>query len=237
MLLNYTNFFNIHDTTEENVLKINYDFNTTFAKHLYQMECNPYFIRSICNTVFASMTSDKVYYHTPVHILSMLSFADINNIKLENWELLAILFHDVVYRPGSKNNETNSIQLMLALLDGTGISESLKMQSANGILATSMHLEEEFDPDFNKLMDLDMSGFCANEESYNAQNECLKKEFCQPETPKYEGLSLEDYNKGRLEFLSKLKNKKSLYRTELFLNNFEQKAQNNLINSLREITK
>lgn len=236
MLLNYTHFFNFHETSKDNIIKTNYDFNTEFGKLLYDIGCNPYFIRSIYNTVFASMTSDKVYYHTPVHVLSMLSFAEINKIELENWEKLAIFFHDVVYRPGSKNNEINSIQIMLALLDGTDISESLKMQSANAIQATAMHLEEEWEPQFNKLMDLDMSGFCSDSEYFMTQNKCIKKEFCSENLSNYKGVSLNEYTKGRLAFLTKLKNKKSIYRTELFLNNFEQKAQENLINSLRELT-
>ena len=234
MLLNYTNFFNIHETDKDNVLKTNYDFNTEFAKFLYEIDCNPYFIRSIYNTVFSSMTSDKVYYHTPVHVLAMLTFAELNNIKLENWEKLAIFFHDVIYRPGSKNNEINSIQFMMSLLDGTGVSESIKIQSANAIQATAMHLEQEWDPEFNNLMDLDMAGFSSDKQYYDIQNDCIKKEFCQPDLKNYKGSSIENFNKGRLSFLTSLKNKKSIYRTELFLNNFEQKAQENLINSIKE---
>jgi predicted metal-dependent HD superfamily phosphohydrolase len=236
MLLNYTNFFNFHECSKEDLIKTSYDFNTNMAVLLNEIGCNPYFIRSIYNTVFSSMTSDKVYYHTPVHILSMLTFADLNNIKLQPWEKLAIFFHDVIYKPGSKNNEINSIQFMMALLDGTGISESIKMQSASAIQATAMHLEQEWEPEFNTLMDLDMSGFSANKDSYNIQNDCIKKEFCQPDLNRYDGVTLENFNKGRISFLTNLKNKKSIYRTDLFLNKFEQKAQENCINSIKELT-
>ena len=121
----------------------------------------------------------------------------------------------------------------MTLLDGTGVSESIKMQSANAIQATAMHLEQDWDPDFNKIMDLDMAGFSSDKQYYDIQNNCIKKEFCQPDLKNYKGNSLNDFNKGRLSFLNSLKNKKSIYRTELFLNNFEQKAQENLINSIK----
>lgn len=235
MQLNYLNFINIHNTTKEDLAKINYDFNTYFAIFLNNIGCNPYYIRSICNTIFSAMTSDKVYYHTPVHILSIIDFGQKNFIKLENWEILALLFHDVIYRPESKNNEINSIQFMLNLLDGTAIPDKLKNQAAMAIQTTAMHLEESIDPDFNKVLDLDLCGFSFEKVSYETINNCIEKEFTQENTQRYGGISKKDYLKGRKEFLNQLNNKKSIYRTEEFLNRFEKLAKNNVLKSLNEL--
>lgn len=236
MLMDYTNFFDISDKeNKEKIIKANYDFNTYFGLFLNDIGCNPYYIRSICNTVFASMTSDKSYYHTPVHILSIISFCEKNQIELKNWEKLAILFHDAIYRPESIQNEIQSIQFMFSILNDTGIDENLKTLAGMAIQSTSLHLEEHVDPDHNLLMDLDLSGFSNDKIYFDIQNLCIKKEFCQESLGRYGGVKEKQYNEKRIKFLTALKNKKSLYRTELFLNKFEQKAQENLINSINGI--
>jgi predicted metal-dependent HD superfamily phosphohydrolase len=235
MLLDYTNFFDFHSSENEIKMKANYDFNVLTAEFLNSINCNPYYIRSICNALFSSMTSDKCYYHTPIHILSIISNLVKYDIKLQDWEKLSLLFHDAIYRPGSKKNEVNSIQFMLSLLDDTGVSESLKNSAAMGIQVTAMHLEESIDPEYNNIMDLDLLGLSADKKSFDIQNECIKKEFYSETLQRYDGISLDKYNINRKSFFTALKNKKSIYRGDFFIKHFEELAQNN-INGILKIS-
>lgn len=227
-LSTYTNFFNIQLKENTNsFVKLNYDFNVYFGTFLNKINCNPYFIRSICNTVFASMTSDKCYYHNPVHVMNILAHAEKLQIKLEDYEVLAILFHDAIYRPMSKTNEVDSINFMFSVLKNTGISESVKHQAATIIQMTSMHLEDDLDPIANTVLDLDMIAFSVEADQFKLVNDLIKMELVN-DLERYDGISSDDYTNGRKEFLTKLLNKKSIYRTMFMQSKFETIARNNI---------
>jgi predicted metal-dependent HD superfamily phosphohydrolase len=232
--IDYSPFFNIHDCVNSVPL---HDFTTNLTDLLRDMGCDPYYADSISLSLYHSMFHDKVYYHTPIHILYMLYFAQENKIELQNYEKLAIFFHDAIYRPGSKMNENSSIAFMEALLKETGISGNVMINAGFIIDATSAHLREDSGVDQKAwlVMDLDLAGFAAAPKPYNLQNKMIEMEFCQPKIKNY-GCSLEVFLQGRMAFLKALKQRTSIYRTELFKTtlNMEVKAQANLDNQINE---
>ncbi len=233
--IDYKDFLNLNDCTAEQFKTVKTDFISNITDLLRDMGCNSYMTESIGYTLFSSMVHDKVYYHTPVHILYALSFAQDNHVPLENWEKLAIFFHDAIYRPGGKNNEGNSAIFMNALLDNTGMDEHDIAMATKAIESTARHLDDNIPQEHWNVMDLDLAGFASNPKPFNLQNQLIEMEFCQPKKNGY-GCTLEQFLQGRIAFLTALQNRKSMYHTELFKVelNMEDKAHINLENQIKE---
>lgn len=230
--LDYTKILSIMDVTKEEKGKGAEDFGQNLVNLLNRNGCDMYYARSILLTSINAHISDKTAYHTPYHVLSILSFVQNNSILLEDWELLAIFYHDVIYRPTGKRNEVNSIQFMLSLLSDTGISSELLSKAANGIQATAMHLDNDVDPSTEKILDLDLHTFTYDISSFSKVNEAVKAEFCREDDINFKGYTLKEYLNGRKSFLNKLNSKKSFFRTTWFKENFENIAKQNLLTEI-----
>jgi predicted metal-dependent HD superfamily phosphohydrolase len=178
----------------------------------------------------------KVVYHSPLHFLSILSFAQTNGISLENWELLAIYYHDAIYRPSSKKNEINSIQFMNSLLTDTGVKKEILTKASFGIQATAMHLDTHVDPDCEKILDLDLHGFSFHYEKYIINSENIHDEYINPD-PLFDGITENEFVSGRIKFLNSLLSKGFIFRTEMFKNNWETIAKNNISQEIELLKK
>lgn len=233
--LDYQSFLNLNDCSPDQFKIVKSDFVSNLVDLLRDMGCDPYITDSIAYTLFSSMFNDKVYYHTPVHILFMLSYAQENHVPLENWEKLAIFFHDAIYRPGSKFNEQNSVTFMSSLLNGVGISVEDLRYASDAIADTALHLSDNITEMNWRIMDLDLAGFAANPKPFNLQNQLIEMEFCQPNKNNY-GYPVDQFLHGRMTFLTAMKARASLYHTEIFKTtlNMEVKAQVNLDNQIKE---
>lgn len=235
--LDYTKILSFLNVTTEQKGKAASDFGQNLAYLLDRNGCDPYYARSILLTTINAHISDKISYHSPLHVLSILSFAQLNSIPLEDWELFAIFYHDVIYRPGSKKNEINSLQFMISLLSDTGISQGVLAKAASGIQATAMHLDEFVEPSTEKLLDLDLHSFTFDRESFSEINKTIKLEFCREDDKKFKGCNLKEYYTGRKSFLEKLNSKKSIFRTAYFQEYFETVARENLLYEIELVEK
>jgi predicted metal-dependent HD superfamily phosphohydrolase len=230
-------FHNIHRINTETFYDIQGDFGENFTNLLKELNCEKFYRRNILDALWNAMNSPKTYYHTPVHILSIFAFKQKHSIDISKEQELALWFHDAIYRPGSKENEYNSIMFMQSLLTDTGIDKKVIQTASEYISLTEHHLEDTVAFDDGKLiMDLDMNGFSADREIFNKQNEMIELEFCQPKVEGY-GCSEYDFITGRLKFLNALASKKSIYRTQWFLDNCEKTAQENLAYVICETNK
>ncbi len=234
----YQNFFNIHTAPEEDLHILKKDFHKLLEDTLLEVDCDQEYVTSIVNSLYSSMVNFRVYYHTPVHVMSLFSFAKEHRIELNRSEKLAIFFHDAIYRPGSKNNEDLSIAFMESLLTETGADANVIKDARYIIWSTSKHLVDDNGPvelygPFKLVMDLDMSGFSATPGVFTFQSLMIEKEFHRGYGSDI--FTKEQFLKGRQKFLKALKNKKSIYRTERFLDQFEKRAQINLSNAIIEV--
>ncbi len=236
-MLDYKKLINVHSLRDKEVSNLKQDFINQFDETLTSLNCDEEFIPTIASTVFSSMMSTRLYYHTPAHILNIFSFARENSITLTPIEELAILFHDAVYRPGSKMNEDNSVLLMESLLLNTNnIDEKDIRLSSTLIKSTGWHLQDDAIPDSSKLvMDLDMAGFANSPGEFASDSELVEKEFHRGYGS--DVYSLEQFLNGRLKFLNALAARKTIYRTPFFLKKFEKRAQTNLRNAILEVTR
>jgi predicted metal-dependent HD superfamily phosphohydrolase len=164
--------------------------------------------------------------------MSIFEFAKENDIKLTSVEELSILFHDAIYRPGSKFSESLSVKFMESLLDETGVKYDDINNTSKIILATARHLTDN-DEEHKLVMDLDMSGFSAPPGEFTFQGEMIEKEFHNGH--RSDLYTMEQFLNGRLKFLTKLQERKSIYRTPMFLKKFEKRAQTNLANAISEV--
>ncbi len=238
-MLDYKKLLDVHALKDKELVKLKQDFINQFDETLKSVNCDPEFIPSIASATFESMMSTRLHYHTPAHILNIFTFAKDNGITLKPYEELAILFHDAVYRPGSEKNKSEDLSnaFMKSLLGETGIAEEIITDVYYTIGATAYHLADEpsegmYEP-FKLVMDLDMSGFSASPGEFASNSALVEKEF-------HRGYgndicTLEQFLNGRFKFLVNLQNRKSIFRTPLFLKKFEKRSQTNLANAITEV--
>lgn len=234
-MLDYKNLLDVHSLKDKEVGKLRLDFLNQFEETLKALNCDSEFIPTIASTTFDSMMSTRLHYHTPAHIMNIFTFAKDNGITLQPVEELAILFHDAVYRPGFKENEAMSTLFMRSLLSGTNIEEKDIQLATDLIIATACHLSDVILTDAYLITDLDMAGFANAPGEFASNSELVEKEF-------YRGYgndvcTLEQFLNGRLKFLTKLKERKSIFRTPLFLKKLEKRAQINLSNAIMEVNR
>jgi predicted metal-dependent HD superfamily phosphohydrolase len=166
--------------------------------------------------LFRRMTENIRFYHTPIHILSGLFFAQKNYIKLANWEILAFIYHDAEYEVGSDENEKNSCDFARQYLSGY-ISDIDKV--TDGIMATGKYLDLDVDEKYSRIMDLDFSHFAWPREVFLMANKNIELEFVRV-------IGKDAFESGRIEFLRGLL-KRPIFRSPSFAV-FEKMARENL---------
>lgn len=227
----YKTFRNIHSLPAGFFVEVKDDFIKNFAhqfKNIFSMRESSSEGYDIGSCLFTAMCVGRTFYHTPYHVMNIFYTADSMGIELNADERLAIWFHDAIYRAGSNENEDQSVRFMESLLHY--ISDVNILCGAKLIIEdTARHLTVK--PVYEhscRMMDLDMSGFAASEESFKIQNECIEKEFLE------NGYSERDVLKGRLAFLERLDSKDTIYRTERFIDELEPIARENISKIIEE---
>ena len=117
---------------------------------------------AICNAVLARMLDKGLYYHTPVHVLNMLWFASEHDIALSPTEELAIWFHDSVYvptAPKGKNEQLSALFFEAMMWPFVDLDEAAEVIGI--INETAKFLEKDIDPNYAKILDLDLCSFLA----------------------------------------------------------------------------
>lgn len=100
------------------------------------------------------------FYHTLTHIDHCLSLLDKIRDELQNPQALelAIWFHDVIYKPGARDNEQLSADQFMTMTKHI-FADSLRETVYRHIMAT-VHDGSEFNnADTNYMLDIDLSSF------------------------------------------------------------------------------
>lgn len=187
---------------------------------------------AIAECLLSIMSDSALHYHTPVHPLWMLKFymdkvlpfGGGHNGALDRVELLCLWFHDAIYIPANYDNEERSFEFMKALMKP--YLERHDLDRAKTIIHETACYDSE-DGQFScpLLMDLDLCNFCFEPEAYADASRLVKKEFMPIRGE-------EVYESGRKVLLQKFLNRPRIYRTELFRDNFESKARDNIFSSI-----
>lgn len=160
------------------------------------------------NDIIESYNEDFRAYHNLSHIDDLLnylpSYSSLSSQEIEAL-LLAIIFHDVVYEVGSKDNEYLSAVFFRKAADKAGLNELLTHAVFNLILTTKNHEPYIFSyPEFDLyhlstiMIQLDLKGF--EVDNFLEYELKVQKEF----SSKY---SWEEYKNGHIKFLQAYKSK------------------------------
>jgi len=222
----FRNFFSL------NVRRPSPPLSYSLVNHLFADKCQS-FLRynlglsmsravAIAQTLFHAMSDESLHYHTPIHVLSILEFANQNEIRLTTEQQLAIWFHDSVYVPQATNNEARSALLMRALI---GECQFLDKASEYIMATAKFGSEEPMPEDAELVMDLDLCAF--TDDVFVVYDKCIAAEFIPVfgEVP---------YRQGRIQFFNKMLAKKKIFRTA-FMSRFEDSARKVLTNAVNAL--
>jgi predicted metal-dependent HD superfamily phosphohydrolase len=153
--------------------------------------------------------------------------ADLNEVKtkITDWDtiLLAVFYHDIIYKASSSTNETDSAKLAMQRLSSIGYPADKIAKCANMIMATKQH-ELSDDSDTNYVLDADLAILGKSPEDYQKYSEQIRQEY----TIYAEFM----YNSGRKKALQHFLHMESIYKTEYFSKKYERLARVNISNEL-----
>jgi predicted metal-dependent HD superfamily phosphohydrolase len=168
------------------------------------------------------------HYHTMDHVAYMLARLEPVWAGLEDPDavLLAICYHDAVYRVTRKDNEERSAGLMRQRMHQLNASADLIRRSEGHILATKAHSATS-DPDTAFLTDADLAVLGGTAEEYDGYVHATRKEY-----RRYPDLL---YRPGRRKVLQHFLAMPSIYRTFTFQAEFEVAARRDLARELASL--
>lgn len=148
-------------TLEPMIPAVNADAADTLARELWQQ-----------------MTAAERHYHTPVHVLSMLCWADRLAMPLSDAETLAVWFHDACWDTDAEAgvNENQSARWLTEQAERLGVEPCVAADAAAAIQTTAKHLDREVPAAHAKLLDLDLAGFASEPAVFAAHSQAVRAE-------------------------------------------------------------
>jgi predicted metal-dependent HD superfamily phosphohydrolase len=141
-------------------------------------------------------------YHDLRHIADMLCKGAA--LDLSDEQIMAIWFHDAVYEPGNKDNEDDSADLAVRKLIAAGWTVERATVVGDIVRDTKGHVPSS--DESRKVLDLDLSTLGGSWEDYRRNGERIREEFV--------GVSDEDWNRGRGEWLRGMLSRERLFWTD-----------------------
>jgi len=159
------------------------------------------------------------HYHNLEHVTRLLALCD--ELEISNPDImLAAIYHDIIYRPGSLKNEEKSAAYARESLGRLGVGSDRVGQVREMILATANHLIPQDNPLTQTFQDLDMSILGSPREDYQAYADGVQKEH--PWLPGFV------FKKKRRQFLERILAAESIFHTDLFRKKYEDAARRNI---------
>lgn len=178
--------------------------------------------------IFTRYSESKRHYHTIDHLEAIISELNEVKDKITDWDtlLLAVFYHDIIYKASSSTNEADSAKLAMQRLAEFRFPADKIAKCANMIIATKEHLLSE-DSDTNYLIDADLSILGRKADDYQKYTEEIREEYSiYPDFM---------YNKGRKKALQHFLQVETIYKTEYFIKKFEKNAKENVSNELLDL--
>lgn len=138
---------------------------------------------------------------------------------------IALIYHDIVYRAGRKDNEAKSADLAARALRKMGANNKKEQYCRSLIMATKTHAA--ITEDEALLVDLDLAVLARPAESYDAYARAIRQEFSH--FPSFL------YRPGRKKALRHFLEKSRIYQTEYFHQRFENAARTNLEREIKAL--
>jgi predicted metal-dependent HD superfamily phosphohydrolase len=192
-----------------------------FYKRLSKYSSDTALINGTFDKLLKAYESEKRYYHDLTHIVNLLKLMGEHHTLLldEDVVYLAIWFHDAVFDSWKSNNEEESAEWAREFLTALNFPNLKTEKVVNYIIATKTH-ESNGDKDMDFFLDFDLSILSAEETIYVVYTKQIRDEFSF-----YPNFL---YNRGRKKVLQNFLGKNRIYKTDLFYENNEIKARENI---------
>jgi predicted metal-dependent HD superfamily phosphohydrolase len=161
----------------------------------------------------------KRHYHNLEHVIRLLALCDELGISDPDI-MLAVIYHDIIYRPGSLKNEEKSAAYARESLGRLGVDPDRVGQVCEMILATGNHLKLQDNPLAQTFLDLDLSILGSPREDYQVYADGVRKEYSW--IPEFV------FKKNRRRFLERILAVEFIFHTDLFREKYEDSARANI---------
>lgn len=172
------------------------------------------------------------FHHNRLHVVDCLN--DFYHIRYlaDNPEMIerAIIFHDIVYKPGRQDNEEASAKVAGEYLRKFGFSEEYIQQVQSLIMVTKNHREPQT-IDEKIMIDLDLSILGKGKKFYTRYTNNIKDEYKRS----IEQLSEKTFNQGRCDFLEEFLKRDTIFYTEYFIEKYWAQAKENMKNEYNRL--
>ena len=183
-------------------------------------------VEGLWSDIEKKYTEKGRHYHNLGHLKHMFAELDAVRNKIGNFTAISfsVFYHDVIYEATSKSNEEKSAEFAASALRKLNIPHDMIERICNQIIATKSHQKSD-DPDTNYLLDADLSILGKDHETYIEYTRKIRKEYSI-----YPDLL---YKPGRKKVLNHFLALESIFKTEDFRVQYEDKARENIINELK----
>lgn len=194
---------------------------TSLEKSWFELRQHYHFSepQKVFNKLIAAYSEKQRAYHTLQHLYECLALFDTIRADLNDAYAvaLALWFHDAVYDPQAKDNVLKSAELFEQYL-AQDLPNDIVQKIKRWIVATQKHAStDELDLQF--LLDIDLAILAASPERFAQYEQQIQQE--------YAWVDPDVYSIKRKEVLVHFYQTESLYQTEYFQQNFEQRAKGN----------
>lgn len=171
------------------------------------------------------------YYHNWRHICSCLDeFSAVKEAfqhPLEAW--LALLFHDIVYNAGAKDNEERSGDIASQVLGEMSVDVELIRKLINLTALHGRHTQlQQLTEEEKMFLDIDAAILGAKPFQYRAYADSVRREYAGIA----DGLR---YNIGRARFLKSMLRSEKIFLSKNFIDRKEELAKTNLQQELQSL--
>ena len=169
------------------------------------------------------------HYHDIGHVSDCLrQLTEMNQIygdqiRYREELIVATIYHDCVYDPRAKDNESQSADAALAAYP------NLNARVLRAIIMATLHTGEVLDSIEEKIMvDVDLFGLALEFNDFQASTEKIRRE--------YSMFDDQEFRRGRCAFLSAMLKRPRIYSTALYFDRYEARARENLRRSLESFS-
>lgn len=169
-------------------------------------------------------------YHNLNHIKNLLQTAAIFKNRYEDYDCvqLAVWYHDAIYDPQSKTNETESAALACESLTEINVPRASVEKVEKMILATQRHEAAGLDRDGKFFLDLDLAILSAGRTLYRKYAAAIRAEYSFVPEPLY--------RRERRRILESFLQREFVYYTADIRKIAEEHARRNIANEIKELS-
>ena len=185
---------------------------------------------SLWNETKKKYSKNNRYYHNLTHLENLYKQLSSIKSKIKDWDIVVftLFYHDFVYNVLKQDNEAQSAEKAMRILNSLSINAERINLCKHMILATKGHQISQ-DNDINYFTDADLSILGSYWTDYQIYYRQVRKEYIfYPDFM---------YKKGRIKVLQNLLAMHRIYKTDHFYNTLENQAKKNIQQEIHLLSK